>query len=316
MLPQLPIMAHLVLGYPTLPESLRTAETYIAAGCAILELQIPFSHPTADGPVITVACQEAVKQGVTVSDCLAAIRALRKKYPEQEIMVMSYLNRIYVYGMYRFFQDLGEMGVGHVIVPDLPVVGPTQSSPPKGAGSSSSSVISSPQGVILSESEESEAEGLKNKIKSRPSASDSSLSLRMTPLEMDKITEMIGPAAKGEEWVRPPLVPVLAANIPDTRLDQLIAAGYDFFYLMSDFKITGSTFSLHPRLREIAGRIKSGNSAARIGIGFGINTPEQIKAVLEVADYAIIGSALIVAQQEGRLENYLENIAHSTTPAV
>jgi tryptophan synthase alpha subunit len=138
----------------------------------------------------------------------------------------------------------------------------------------------------------------------------------MTPLEMDKKTEMIGPAAKGEEWVRPPLVPVLAANIPDTRLDQLIAAGYDFFYLMSDFKITGSTFSLHPRLREIAGRIKSGNSAARIGIGFGINTPEQIKAVLEVADYAIIGSALIVAQQEGRLENYLENIAHSTTPAV
>lgn len=45
-------------------------------------------------------------------------------------MVMSYLNRIYVYGMYRFFQDLGEMGVGHVIVPDLPVVGPTRILPP------------------------------------------------------------------------------------------------------------------------------------------------------------------------------------------
>ena len=117
-------------------------------------------------------------------------------------------------------------------------------------------------------------------------------------------------------WGDPSLVPVLAANIPDNRLDQLIAAGYDFFYLMSDFKITGSTFSLHPRLREIARRIKSGNSAARIGIGFGINTPEQIGAVLEVADYAIIGSALIVAQQEGRLENYLENIVHSTTPAL
>ena len=39
------------------------------------------------------------------------------------------------------------------------------------------------------------------------------------------------------------LVPVLAANISDARLEKLLAAGFDFFYLMSDFKITGSTFS-------------------------------------------------------------------------
>ena len=94
------------------------------------------------------------------------------------------------------------MGVGHVIVPDLPVVGPTQSSPPKGAGSSSSSVISSPQGVILSESEESEAEGLKNKIKSRPSAPDSSLSLRMTPLDMGKKTKPIDLTPKEKEALK------------------------------------------------------------------------------------------------------------------
>jgi riboflavin kinase/FMN adenylyltransferase len=56
--------------------------------------------------------------------------------------------------------------------------------------------------VILSESEESEAEGLKNKIRSKPSASDSSLSLRMTPLEMGKKTELIGPAPKDKEQVR------------------------------------------------------------------------------------------------------------------
>ena len=288
-------MAHLVLGYPTLPESLRTAETYIAAGCAILELQIPFSHPTADGPVITVACQEAVKQGVTVPDCIAAIRALREKYPEQEIMVMSYLNRIYVYGMDRFFQDLADMGVSHVIVPDLPVETPPPAPPLKGRGGAVSSTTPSPT------------------ASSRPTffAWEEAAVFSTTPSPL------------GEGWGGvsmalgdPSLVPVLAANIPDNRLDQLIAAGYNFFYLMSDFKITGSTFSLHPRLREIARRIKSGNSAARIGIGFGINTPEQIGAVLEVADYAIIGSALIVAQQEGRLENYLENIVHSTTPAL
>ena len=39
-------MAHLVLGYPTLEKSIRTAEQYVASGVEILELQIPFSHPT------------------------------------------------------------------------------------------------------------------------------------------------------------------------------------------------------------------------------------------------------------------------------
>ena len=71
----MPVMAHLVLGYPTLAESLRTAETYIRAGVQVLELQIPFSHPTADGPVITAACREAVRQGVTVRDYVSGVMA-------------------------------------------------------------------------------------------------------------------------------------------------------------------------------------------------------------------------------------------------
>jgi hypothetical protein len=80
---------------------------------------------------------------------------------------------------------------------------PPPSPPPNGQGRSV--LRSSPQhgGVILSESEESEAEDLKNKIKSRPSASDSSLSLRMTPHEMGKKTELIGPAPKWEGGLYP-----------------------------------------------------------------------------------------------------------------
>ncbi len=58
-------MSHLVLGYPSLQESIETAEQYIAAGYEILELQIPFSHPTADGPVITQACRAAVIDALT-----------------------------------------------------------------------------------------------------------------------------------------------------------------------------------------------------------------------------------------------------------
>lgn len=234
------LMAHLVLGYPTLPESIRTAEKYIASGIQILELQIPFSHPTADGPVITLACQEAVRNGVTVEDCLETIRGLRAKYPSQEVMVMSYLNRIFAYGVGKFMETLNDLNIRHLIVPDLPV--------------------------------------------------DSSLA--------EQFTSAFGAG----------LVPVLAANVPEDRLEKLLSRNFDFFYLMSDFKITGSSFSLHPRLKGIIEKIRATKPQARIGIGFGISNVEQVRLVLEVADVAIIGSALIQAQSQGRLDSFLADL--------
>lgn len=236
---KIPVMAHLVLGYPNLAESLRTAEIYVRAGVQVLELQIPFSHPTADGSVITAACREAMRQGVTLRDCLVAIGDLRERYPEQEVVVMSYLNPIYVFGFQKFMREMEASGIRHLIVPDLPV------------------------------------------------------------------DEKPGMAGRGRQPVK--LVPVLAANVSDARLEKLLGMGFDFFYLMSDFKITGSAFSLNPRLKEIIARIKSGgdSKSPRVGIGFGIATPEQARLVAGEADLAIIGSALIHAQREGRLEEYL-----------
>lgn len=233
------LMAHLVLGYPDLAASIQTAETYIAAGVQILELQIPFSHPTADGPIITEACQEATRQGVTIEDCLEAMAQIRAKYPEQEIMVMSYLNRVYHYGYAKFAATMAKLGIQHVIIPDLPVDAP------------------------------------------------------LTQQSSD-IT----------------LVPVLAANVSNSRLDQLLNANHDFFYLMSDFKITGSGFSLHPRLKEIIQRIRQSENGAkrRTGIGFGISTPEQVRLVNQEADVAIVGSALINAQKNGRLSAFLQEV--------
>ncbi|MEI6408381.1 MAG: tryptophan synthase subunit alpha [Bacteroidota bacterium] len=238
-----PIMGHLVLGYPTLLESIQTAFQYVQAGIQILELQIPFSHPTADGPVITAACQEAIeRQHISVDDCLVAIKTIRAKYPQQEIMVMSYLNRVFAYGPEHFTAAMSQVGVKHLIIPDLPV--------------------------------------------------DSSLALSF----------MEEAANKGFEIK---LVPVLAANVPDVRLDKLLNLPYDFYYLMSDFKITGASFSLHPRLQAVIGRIKAAKPSARIGIGFGISTPEQARLVTETVEIAIIGSALIKAQQAGALSGSL-----------
>jgi tryptophan synthase alpha chain len=235
---KIPVMAHLVLGYPGLQESLQSAETYIAAGVQTLELQIPFSHPTADGPVITAACQEAVRQGVSVRDCLEAIATLRARHPRQEIMVMSYANRLFAYGFQAFAAKMAELGIRHLIVPDWPADQPWPG-----------------------------FEGAKSSVK---------------------------------------LVPVLAANTPEHRVQALQQEGFDFYYLMSDFKITGSGFSLHPRLQQMVEQLKT--KPCRVGIGFGIASPEQVRTVAAVADLAIVGSALIQAQKEGKLAEYLESL--------
>ena len=58
------LMTHIVLGYPSLEESLKLVETMAGCGVDFIEIQIPFSDPTADGPVITQACQAALEARV------------------------------------------------------------------------------------------------------------------------------------------------------------------------------------------------------------------------------------------------------------
>jgi len=64
------LMTHIVLGYPSFNASLNIIETMVAAGVDLMELQIPFSEPTADGPVIARANQKALENGVTESNVL------------------------------------------------------------------------------------------------------------------------------------------------------------------------------------------------------------------------------------------------------
>lgn len=234
-----PLMAHLVLGFPDLAKSEATAAQYVASGVEILELQIPFSHPTADGPVITAACREAVEgQKVGMAESLAAVARLRERFPEQEIMVMSYLNPVYAWGLADFARDLLRIGVERAIIPDLPA--------------------DSPEAASL------QAHGLR-------------------------------------------LTPVLAANTTPQRLERLMSMGFDFYYLMSDFSITGGQFSLHPNLHRMIDRLRA-NAKARIGIGFGISNGEHVRLITRTADYAIVGSALIQAQITGSLEDKLAEL--------
>jgi tryptophan synthase alpha chain len=64
------LMTHIVLGHPNFDDCLRVVETMVEAGVDLMELQIPFSEPIADGPVILHANQRALEAGATVDQSL------------------------------------------------------------------------------------------------------------------------------------------------------------------------------------------------------------------------------------------------------
>lgn len=113
------LMTHIVLGYPNLDESRRIVASMVEAGVDMMELQIPFSEPIADGPVILHANQKALATGVTVDQCLELASQLSREFPIPFVF-MSYYNIAFVRGPERFAREMREAGLRGAIIPDLP----------------------------------------------------------------------------------------------------------------------------------------------------------------------------------------------------
>lgn len=114
------LMAHLVAGYPTDELSLTAARALIAGGADILEIQLPFSDPSADGPAIQTACTEVLSRGYKTADGLRFISQIHAEYPDVPIYIMSYGSLIYTPGVASFCKRAAECGVKGMIIPDLP----------------------------------------------------------------------------------------------------------------------------------------------------------------------------------------------------
>ena len=90
-----------------------------AAGLDILELGIPFSDPTADGPVIQRASQRALQQGMNLKSVLKITRRLREN-TEVPIVLFSYYNPVLAHGPENFHRDALAAGADGVLIVDLP----------------------------------------------------------------------------------------------------------------------------------------------------------------------------------------------------
>lgn len=113
------LMTHVVLGYPTLEKSIEIALAMADSGAAIIELQIPFSDPMADGPTIMKASECALAQGVRPKDCMLAMEKISSK-TQVPVLFMSYFNLVFSAGVKQFCKDSAAAGAQGLIVPDLP----------------------------------------------------------------------------------------------------------------------------------------------------------------------------------------------------
>jgi tryptophan synthase alpha chain len=112
-------MTHLVLGYPSLDAAFAIVETMVETGVDLIEFQVPFSEPLADGPVISHANHAALETGAGVDACLECAGRMASLFPIP-FFIMTYYNLVFRRGVSRFTRDLAEKGLAGAIVPDLP----------------------------------------------------------------------------------------------------------------------------------------------------------------------------------------------------
>jgi tryptophan synthase alpha chain len=113
------LMTHVVVGYPSLDANWTMLEAMEDAGVDLVELQLPFSEPIADGPSFVKANQEAIRAGTTWATYFdfAARAAQRFRFP---LLFMGYYNSVFRMGGARFCARLAEAGMRGFIVADLP----------------------------------------------------------------------------------------------------------------------------------------------------------------------------------------------------
>jgi len=115
------LVAYLCVGDPSVEESVELARTCLRAGADVLELGVPFSDPTADGPVIARASQRAIANGGGLAATLRAARAIRAEAPDAGIVLFGYYNPLFVRGEARAAAEAAEAGVDALLVVDLPL---------------------------------------------------------------------------------------------------------------------------------------------------------------------------------------------------
>lgn len=218
-------------GDPDLETTAKIVREAVANGADLIELGIPFSDPTAEGPVIQGANIRALKGGVTTDKVFDLVRELRKDVTVPMVF-MTYANVVFSYGADKFISTCKEIGINGLILPDLPY---------------------------------------------------------------EEKDEFLPQCKKyGVDLIS------LIAPTSENRIAMIAKEADGFIYLVSSLGVTGTRSEINTDLKSIVDVIRQ-NSSVPCAIGFGISTPGQAKKMADIADGAIVGSAIIkIIEQYGK----------------
>lgn len=210
-------------GDPDLETTAVAVRAAAANGADLIELGIPFSDPTAEGPVIQGANLRALKGGVTTDKIFAFVKELRQdvKLP---MVFMTYANVVFSYGAEKFISTCKEIEIDGLILPDLP----------------------------YEEKEE------------------------FLPVCHKYGVDLIS----------------LIAPTSENRIAMIAKEAEGFLYIVSSLGVTGTRSEIKTDLSSIVKVVRQ-NTSIPCAIGFGISTPEQAGKMADIADGAIVGSAII-----------------------
>ncbi len=112
-------IAFITCGDPDLETTAAAVKAAVAGGADLIELGIPFSDPTAEGPVIQGANLRALQGGITTDKIFEFVRQLRQEVAVPMVF-MTYANVVYSYGAEKFISTCKEIGMDGLILPDIP----------------------------------------------------------------------------------------------------------------------------------------------------------------------------------------------------
>jgi tryptophan synthase alpha chain len=244
------LIGHVVADYPSKDAARAMIRNMVDAGVSVIEIQIPFSEPAADGPVFMAANHDALQNGVTVNDAFALMHEVTLSYPQTDFVFMTYLNIVYKAGYAAFVKRAADAGARGMIVPDLPLE------------------------YVAQLDQEITLHGLDN-------------------------------------------IRLVAPNTTPERLARICKSARGFVYAVARSGVTGGATAVSSQLSNYTDKIYS-LTPTPVGLGFGIRSPEDVKGLIGVADYAIIGTAALQAWQSGgnaTHRDFWRNIAKAASPA-
>lgn len=219
-------------GYPDRETFVDLLVAMEAAGADALEVGIPFSDPSADGPVIQATSEAALARGITVAAILEDVARARARGLGLPVVAMTYFNPVLAFGPERFAVSAREAGVDGVLIVDLPA-------------------------------EEAE--------------------------------EFV-PAARGAGLAT---VFLVAPTTPDRRIPKAVGRCTGFVYCVSVTGVTGEKHAAAASVRDLVSRVRRYTDLPAL-VGFGVTDPSSARAIAEVSDGVIVGSALMKTLGDAR----------------